>query len=196
MTARDLRQARSTGALPLRPRDLSLLSRQNGDFQVFSGDRLYLSPAFPAAETVARVASQRCPIPSASGALRMDYINPPCNDLSSDGDNPLNFVFRSKGSLHCRPLPRTPILACGRHPPLCSGRFVLTNSNTSRKIRRPASLRSDGVHLRPGMVFDFLDGINFNCLGRTARRRFLHRAKAESKPKTSSNALAVFGPED
>jgi len=103
MTARDLRQARSTGALPLRPRDLSLFSRQNGDFQVSSGDRLYLSPAFPAAETVARVASQRCPIPSASGALRMDYINPPYNGLSSDGDNPLNFVFRSKGSLHYLP---------------------------------------------------------------------------------------------
>ena len=98
MTARDLRKACSTGALPLRPRDLSLFSRQNGDFRVFSGDRLYLSPAFPAAETVARVASQRCPIPSASGALRMDYINPPCNDFSSDGDNPLKFVSHSMGS--------------------------------------------------------------------------------------------------
>jgi len=100
MTARDLRKACSTGALPLRPRDLSLFSRQNGDFRVFSGDRLYLSPAFPAAETVARVASQRCPIPSASGALRMDYINPPCNDFSSDGDNPLKFVSHSMGSFH------------------------------------------------------------------------------------------------
>jgi transposase InsO family protein len=42
MTARDLRQARSTGALPLRPRDLSLFFRQNGDFQESSGDRLFL----------------------------------------------------------------------------------------------------------------------------------------------------------
>ena len=59
------------------------------------------------------------------------------------------------GARDCRPLPHTPILACRRHPPLRSGRFVLTKSNTSRKIRRPASLRSDGVHLRPGMVFGF-----------------------------------------
>lgn len=32
----------------------------------------------------------------------------------------------------------------------------MTKSNTSRRIKRPASLRSDGVHLRAGMVFGFL----------------------------------------
>src|SRR5262249_449000 len=54
-----------------------------------------------------------------------------------------------------RPLPRTPILACGRPPPLRSGRSVLTKSNSSQTIKKPASLRSDGVQLRPGTVFSF-----------------------------------------
>src|SRR4051794_34414614 len=32
---------------------------------------------------------------------------------------------------------------------------LLTKSNTSRRIRRPASLRSDGVRLQPGILFGF-----------------------------------------
>src|SRR5262245_59939781 len=65
-----------------------------------SGDRECLSPAFPAAEPVARVASLRCPIPSDSGRLiingvvRADYEKP------ADGDNPLNFVSHLWGSPH------------------------------------------------------------------------------------------------
>src|SRR5215831_16501755 len=47
------------------------------------------------------------------------------------------------------------ILACGRPPPLRSGGFVLTKSNSSGKIKRPAPLCFDGVHPPPGMVFGF-----------------------------------------
>jgi hypothetical protein len=63
------------GALPPNPQDLPLFSRQNGSVWLDPGDRLSLSPAFPAAEPVARVASQQSPIPSASGIARMDHIN-------------------------------------------------------------------------------------------------------------------------
>ena len=59
------------------------------------------------------------------------------------------------GERGCRPFPRTPFSASGRPPPLRSGWFPLTKSNTSRKIRRPASLRSDGVRLQPGIPFGF-----------------------------------------
>jgi hypothetical protein len=55
-----------------------------------------------------------------------------------------NVSRRGKG---LPPLPRAPILACGSLPPLRSGWSVLTKSNSSRKIKRPASLRS--------MVFTF-----------------------------------------
>ncbi len=54
-----------------------------------------------------------------------------------------------------RPFPRTPVPASGAQPPLRSGWFLLTNPNTSRKIRKPASLRSDGVRLQPGILFGF-----------------------------------------
>ena len=63
------------GALPPNPRDLTLFFARM-DMSCFDpGDRLRPSPAFPAAEPVARVASQHCPIPSASGIARMDHIN-------------------------------------------------------------------------------------------------------------------------
>jgi hypothetical protein len=63
------------GALPPNPRDLPLFFGQNGDVWCDPGDRPNLSPAFPAAEPVARVASQQSPIPSASGDPKMDDIN-------------------------------------------------------------------------------------------------------------------------
>ncbi len=59
------------------------------------------------------------------------------------------------GERGCRPFPRTPFSASGRPPPLRSGWFCLTKSNTSWKIKRPASLRSDGVRLQPGLLFGF-----------------------------------------
>jgi hypothetical protein len=59
-------------APPPNPRDLSLFSRQNGVLIHAIRGRHRLPPrAFPAAEPVARVASQHCPIPSASGELSM-----------------------------------------------------------------------------------------------------------------------------
>ena len=59
---------------------------------------------------------------------------------------------RGKG----QPLPRTPILGSSRLPPLRSGWFVLTKSNTSRKIRKPPLVRRWCFQLRPGTVFGFL----------------------------------------
>ena len=37
-----------------------------------------------------------------------------------------------------------------------SDRFLLTKANTSCTIEMPASLRSDGVRIHPGMPFGFL----------------------------------------
>src|SRR5215472_12024331 len=71
----DAAQLSVLGALPPNPQALPLFSRQNGHLWLNPGDRLNLSPAFPAAEPVARVASQQSPIPSASGVPRMDEIN-------------------------------------------------------------------------------------------------------------------------
>ena len=65
-----------------------------------SGDRRCLSPAVPAAEPVARVASQHCPIPSDSGLPRMDLINLAVPYFSIGRRLPLNFVSHSRGSHH------------------------------------------------------------------------------------------------
>jgi hypothetical protein len=40
----------------------------------------------------------------------------PCNDLSADGDNPLNFVSHSRGSLHI--LVKSAVLRKGRRTPI------------------------------------------------------------------------------
>ena len=72
-----LRAHTRLGALPPNPQDLPLFfpPEWSSLFWISRGQEHSLSPAFPAAEPVARVASQHCPIPSASGDLRMDYIN-------------------------------------------------------------------------------------------------------------------------
>ena len=64
------------------------------------GDRLYLSPAFPAAEPVARVASQHCPIPSGSGRISINHGVRELNEKAANGDYPLNFVSHVWGSPH------------------------------------------------------------------------------------------------
>src|SRR5579872_1704057 len=61
-------------------------------FIVFQGDRFNPSPAFPAAEPVARVASQHCPIPSDSGRLSINRVARPLNQKAANGNYPLNFV--------------------------------------------------------------------------------------------------------
>jgi len=64
-----------------------------------SGDRPQdLSPAFPAAEPVARVASLRCPIPSGSGRLIINDVVRAVHEKPANGDNPLNFVSHPRGS--------------------------------------------------------------------------------------------------
>jgi hypothetical protein len=81
----------------------------------FHGDRhRYLSPAFPAAEPVARVASQHCPIPSGSGRLSINPVGRGLNQKAANGVYPLNFVSQSKGSLHYRI--RTPNHPEGNRP--------------------------------------------------------------------------------
>jgi len=64
------------------------------------GDRLGLSPAIPAAEPVARVASQQRSIPSGSGRFIINHVVRSLNKKSADGNNPLNFVSHVRGSQH------------------------------------------------------------------------------------------------
>jgi len=55
-------------------------------------------------------------------------------------------------------MPRTPILGGSRPPPLRSGRRAYDLVDEAEHLpdnQKPASLRSDGVHLRAGMMFDF-----------------------------------------
>ena len=64
----------------------------------FHGDRCdHLSPAFPAAEPVARVASLRCPIPSGSGRLSINHAVGALNEKAANGDYPLSFVSHPLG---------------------------------------------------------------------------------------------------
>jgi hypothetical protein len=58
------------------------------------------SPAFPAAEPVARVASLRCPIPSGSGRLIINHVVRGFHENAANGKNPLNFVSHVWGSPH------------------------------------------------------------------------------------------------
>ena len=63
------------------------------------GDRPRLSPAFPAAEPVARVASQHCPIPSDSGTPIINRRRCGLNQRSANGDSPLNWLPHAGGSV-------------------------------------------------------------------------------------------------
>jgi hypothetical protein len=104
------------GALPPDPQDLALFPRQNGSLWHSLGDRLSLSPAVPAAEPVARVASQHCPIPSGSGDPRMDHFNLAVQYSFSERRLPLNFVSHSRGSLQLF-RPRQPVPSSQSVPP-------------------------------------------------------------------------------
>ena len=60
------------------------------DVSGFRGDgHLRPSPAFPAAEPVARVASQHCPIPSGSGRLIINHVVRGFQENAANGENPL-----------------------------------------------------------------------------------------------------------
>jgi hypothetical protein len=87
-----------------------LCSQTPGIYRVFparmesrrlSGDgRVHPSPAFPAAEPVARVASQHCPIPSGSGRLSINHVGRRLNQKAANGEYSLNFVSHVWGSPH------------------------------------------------------------------------------------------------
>jgi len=84
-----------SGALPLRPRDLPQL-RQNG-WQ--TGGAADAAPAVPAPEST--LGSHPCVALSSAQVLpEWPITTPPCNDFSANGDNPLNLVSHSRGSLH------------------------------------------------------------------------------------------------
>src|SRR5215469_13632082 len=65
------------------------------------------------------------------------------------------------GARDCRPLPRTPILACGRPPPLRSGRvcldefehFVENQEASVASLRWCSPSARNGVQLPSGMLF-------------------------------------------
>ena len=88
------------GAWPPNPQDLPLFFRQNGYLWFSRGQAHYLPPAFPAAEPVARVASQHCPIPSGSGRLSINHVVRRFHQKSANGNYPLNLVSHLWGSLH------------------------------------------------------------------------------------------------
>jgi hypothetical protein len=75
------------------------------------------------------------------------------------------------GDRTCRPFP-TPLFSLVALFLRCApDKFSLTKPNTSRKIGMPASLRSEGVRVHPGMPFGFapesafgFDGILIVCV--------------------------------
>ena len=70
------------------------------DWRIYYGDRTIPSPAIPAAEPVARVASQHCPTPSGSGRFNINQAVRQLNEKAPNGDYPLNFVSHVWGSPH------------------------------------------------------------------------------------------------
>jgi hypothetical protein len=88
-----LRRASSDGGAAPKPPGFTAFSPPEWAIFVLSqGDRRSPSPAFPAAEPVARVASQHCPIPSGSGRLIINRAARPLNEKAANGKYPLNFV--------------------------------------------------------------------------------------------------------
>jgi prepilin signal peptidase PulO-like enzyme (type II secretory pathway) len=61
--------------------------------------------------------------------------------------------------------PHAPFLACGALPPLRFGQFFLDEAEHFLKIESPASLRSEGVRVHPGMPFGFSLETAFGCAG-------------------------------
>ena len=84
------------GALPPNPWDLSPL-RQNGQNDYEGG--IEPPPAIPAAESALGL-RPRSALSSAQVFPEWITSTSPCNHLSANGDNPLNFVSHSRGSLH------------------------------------------------------------------------------------------------
>ena len=86
-------RAFSVGGSAPNPPGFTAFFRQNGLFLLcFKGTGSTCPPAFPAAESVARVASQHCPIPSGSGRLIINRAARALNEKAANGKYPLNFV--------------------------------------------------------------------------------------------------------
>ena len=87
----------NTGALPLRPRDLTHL-RQNGCV----AGRLIARPR--SFRPLSRRSGRIPAVALSSAQVLPEWITStsPCNAFAANGDNPLNFVSHSRGSLHKR----------------------------------------------------------------------------------------------
>jgi len=139
-----LRSNLPLGALPPNPWDLPLFSRQNGCvFDYVEGNGCGPSPAFPAAEPVARVASQHCPIPSDSGRISINRTASRLNQKAANGDYPLNSVSHVWGALHISPylhaaVSRVRYRVCIITP----GRNVFASFEQKRNITYRCSFRS------------------------------------------------------
>jgi len=69
------------------------------------------------------------------------------------------------GARDCCPLPHTPIPASPSNLRFAAEKIFLTKPNTSFTIEMPASLRSEGVRVHPGMPFGFLSESAFGFAG-------------------------------
>jgi hypothetical protein len=93
---RKLRCVSHLGALPPNPRNFSPY-RQNGWLGADAG--CARSWPIPAAESALGMRS-RSALSSAQVLPEWTTVTSPCNDFSSNGDYPLNFVSQLRGSLH------------------------------------------------------------------------------------------------
>ena len=101
-----LRGSLTWGLCPQTPGIYRFFSARMGILGFPFRGQAFLSPAFPAAEPVARVASLRSPIPSGSGRLIINPVVRKLNRRTANGDYPLNSVSHFWGSPQGSPLPR------------------------------------------------------------------------------------------
>lgn len=84
---------------------------------------------------------------------------------------PAGEVAQTRGRLQCwagqgvAPLSQHPFFRQRPLPPLRSGRFYLTEPNASQTFEEPASLRSDGARLHPGIPLGFPPELLFSFVG-------------------------------
>src|SRR5713226_4096322 len=90
------------GALPPSPRDLSHSCQNDG-----ARRQIARPPLIPAAESALGL-RPRSALSSAQVFPEWITATSPCNDLSANGDSPLNFVSHSRGSVHTHVSPQIP----------------------------------------------------------------------------------------
>ena len=93
-----LRDESLLGTLPPNPRDLSRCRRNDG-----ARRQIVPPPLIPATESALGL-RPRSALSSAQVFPEWITATSPCNDLSANGDNPLNFVSRFRGSLQAAAL--------------------------------------------------------------------------------------------